>query len=117
GMTPTGDSSLSASDAFAPSGFFAWSLAHAATASAARVIRNRFIKTSNCQSYVVRRNMQTMGNCYSWSPRMPEKVRRYVLKQPVKPAKVYRVKYEDELNAEQLEVVMAGDGPLLVIAG
>jgi DNA helicase-2/ATP-dependent DNA helicase PcrA len=48
---------------------------------------------------------------------MPEKVRRYVLKQPVKPAKVYRVKYEDELNAEQLEVVMAGDGPLLVIAG
>jgi DNA helicase II / ATP-dependent DNA helicase PcrA len=46
-----------------------------------------------------------------------EKVRRYVLKQPVKPAKVYRVKYEDELNAEQLEVVMAGDGPLLVIAG
>ncbi|MEK6371824.1 MAG: ATP-dependent helicase [Acidobacteriota bacterium] len=48
---------------------------------------------------------------------MPEKVRRYTLKQPVKPAKVYRVKYEDELNAEQLEVVMAGDGPLLVIAG
>jgi DNA helicase-2/ATP-dependent DNA helicase PcrA len=48
---------------------------------------------------------------------VPEKVRRYVLKQPVKPAKVYRVKYEDELNAEQLEVVMAGDGPLLVIAG
>jgi DNA helicase-2/ATP-dependent DNA helicase PcrA len=48
---------------------------------------------------------------------MPEKVRRYVLKQPVKPAKVYRVKYEDELNAEQLDVVMAGDGPLLVIAG
>ena len=48
---------------------------------------------------------------------MPEKVRRYTLKQPVKPAKVYRVKYEDELNAEQLEVVMAGDGPMLVIAG
>src|ERR1044071_3238831 len=48
---------------------------------------------------------------------MAEKVRRYVLKQPVKPAKVYRVKYEDELNQEQLDVVMAGDGPLLVIAG
>jgi len=48
---------------------------------------------------------------------MAEKIRRYTLKQPVKPAKVYRVKYEDELNAEQLEVVMAGDGPLLVIAG
>jgi DNA helicase-2/ATP-dependent DNA helicase PcrA len=46
-----------------------------------------------------------------------EKVRRYVLKQPVKPAKVYRVKYEEELNSEQLEVVMAGNGPLLVIAG
>src|SRR5829696_1287368 len=48
---------------------------------------------------------------------MAEKVRRYTLKQPVKPARVYRVKYEDELNSEQLEVVMAGDGPMLVIAG
>src|ERR1051325_362000 len=48
---------------------------------------------------------------------MPEKVRRYVLKQPVKPAKVYRVKYEDELNAEQLEITSIGDGPMLVIAG
>src|SRR5437588_11557899 len=45
------------------------------------------------------------------------KVRRYTLKQPARPHKQYRVKYEDELNAEQLEVVMAGDGPLLVIAG
>ena len=45
------------------------------------------------------------------------KVRRYTLKQPVKPAKTYRVRYEEELNSEQLEVVMAGDGPLLVIAG
>src|SRR5438067_1741748 len=48
---------------------------------------------------------------------VPEKVRKYVLKQPEKSKKQYRVKYEDELNAEQLEVVMAGDGPLLVIAG
>jgi DNA helicase-2/ATP-dependent DNA helicase PcrA len=48
---------------------------------------------------------------------VPEKVRRYTLKKPVKPAKVYRVKYEEELNSEQLEVVMAGNGPLLVIAG
>jgi DNA helicase-2/ATP-dependent DNA helicase PcrA len=46
-----------------------------------------------------------------------EKIRRYTLKQPVRPAKVYRVRYEEELNSEQLEVVMAGDGPLLVIAG
>src|ERR1041385_6131161 len=45
------------------------------------------------------------------------KVRRYTLKQPVKPQKQYRVRYEDELNAEQLEVVMAGEGPMLVIAG
>src|SRR5438067_8705921 len=45
------------------------------------------------------------------------KIRKYVLKQPEKSKKQYRVKYEDELNAEQLEVVMAGDGPLLVIAG
>jgi DNA helicase-2/ATP-dependent DNA helicase PcrA len=47
----------------------------------------------------------------------PEKVRRYVLKQPEKARTQYRVRYEDELNAEQLEVVMAGEGPLLVIAG
>jgi DNA helicase-2/ATP-dependent DNA helicase PcrA len=48
---------------------------------------------------------------------VPAKVRRYVLKQPEKPKKQYRVRYEEELNGEQLEVVMAGDGPLLVIAG
>jgi len=45
------------------------------------------------------------------------KVRRYTLKQPVKPKKQYRVRYEEELNSEQLEVVMAGEGPMLVIAG
>src|SRR5213595_2211974 len=45
------------------------------------------------------------------------KIRRYTLKQPVKAQKTYRVKYEDELNSEQLDVVMAGEGPLLVIAG
>jgi DNA helicase II / ATP-dependent DNA helicase PcrA len=45
------------------------------------------------------------------------KIRRYTLKQPAKAQKQYRVRYEDELNAEQLEVVMAGEGPLLVIAG
>jgi len=45
------------------------------------------------------------------------KVRRYTLKQPARAAKSYRVRYEDELNSEQLEVVMAGDGPMLVIAG
>src|SRR5437868_14967090 len=45
------------------------------------------------------------------------KIRRYTLKQPVKAQKAYRVKYDEELNAEQLEVVMAGEGPLLVIAG
>jgi DNA helicase-2/ATP-dependent DNA helicase PcrA len=45
------------------------------------------------------------------------KVRRYTLKQPAKPKKQYRVRYEEELNSEQLEVVMAGEGPMLVIAG
>src|SRR5436190_17033048 len=45
------------------------------------------------------------------------KVRRYTLKTPVKAQKTYRVKYDEELNSEQLEVVMAGEGPLLVIAG
>jgi DNA helicase-2/ATP-dependent DNA helicase PcrA len=47
----------------------------------------------------------------------PEKIRRYTLKQPARQQKQYRVRYEDELNTEQLEVVMAGEGPLLVIAG
>ena len=45
------------------------------------------------------------------------KVRRYTLKKPAKAAKTYRVRYDEELNSEQLEVVMAGEGPLLVIAG
>ncbi len=53
---------------------------------------------------------------YPTSP-VTTKIRRYTLKQPVKPQKQYRVRYEEELNSEQLEVVMAGDGPLLVIAG
>ncbi|MEA2239504.1 MAG: ATP-dependent helicase UvrD/PcrA [Thermoanaerobaculia bacterium] len=48
---------------------------------------------------------------------MPEKIRCYVLKQPAKPQKQYRVRYEEELNQEQLDVVMAGEGPMLVIAG
>jgi len=45
------------------------------------------------------------------------KIRRYTLKQPAKAQKTYRVRYEEELNPEQLEVVMVGEGPLLVIAG
>ncbi|HSY52019.1 MAG TPA: ATP-dependent helicase [Thermoanaerobaculia bacterium] len=48
---------------------------------------------------------------------MPEKIRRYSLKKPARPQKQYRVRYEDELNQEQLDVVMAGEGPMLVIAG
>src|SRR3954470_3041742 len=43
-------------------------------------------------------------------------IRKYTLKRD-KPQKQYRVRYEEELNSEQLEVVMAGEGPLLVIAG
>src|SRR5687768_10819058 len=50
-------------------------------------------------------------------PPMTTKVRRYTLKRPDKPKKEYRVRYEEELNPQQLEVVMAGEGPLLVIAG
>ncbi|HEX2121862.1 MAG TPA: ATP-dependent helicase, partial [Thermoanaerobaculia bacterium] len=48
---------------------------------------------------------------------MSTKIRRYTLKPAEKPKKQYRVPYEDQLNSEQLEVVMAGDGPMLVIAG
>ncbi|HUP66272.1 MAG TPA: ATP-dependent helicase [Thermoanaerobaculia bacterium] len=44
------------------------------------------------------------------------KVRRYKLKAPER-SKNYQVRYEDELNPQQLEVVMAEDGPILVIAG
>jgi DNA helicase-2/ATP-dependent DNA helicase PcrA len=46
-----------------------------------------------------------------------EKIRRYTLKRAPKPQKQYRVAYENELNSEQLDVVMAGEGPMLVIAG
>ncbi len=42
--------------------------------------------------------------------------RRYVLKTPAR-AKAYRVDYDRELNEEQREVVLAGGGPILVIAG
>jgi len=45
------------------------------------------------------------------------KVRKYTLKPAPKPKKQYRVAYEQELNSEQLEVVMAAEGPMLVIAG
>jgi DNA helicase II / ATP-dependent DNA helicase PcrA len=48
---------------------------------------------------------------------MSTKVRKYTLKRPDKPQKQYKVRYDEELNSEQLEVVMAGEGPLLVIAG
>jgi DNA helicase-2/ATP-dependent DNA helicase PcrA len=45
------------------------------------------------------------------------KIRKYTLKRPDKPQKQYKVRYDEELNGEQLEVVMAGEGPMLVIAG
>src|SRR5438874_10366140 len=45
------------------------------------------------------------------------KVRKYTLKALAKPQKQYKVPYDQELNSEQLEVVMAGQGPMLVIAG
>ncbi len=48
---------------------------------------------------------------------MSSKIRKYTLKPAAKPKKQYRVAYEQELNSEQLEVVMASEGPMLVIAG
>jgi DNA helicase-2/ATP-dependent DNA helicase PcrA len=42
--------------------------------------------------------------------------RKYVLKKPAG-TRVYRVDYDRELNDEQREVVLAGGGPVLVIAG
>jgi DNA helicase-2/ATP-dependent DNA helicase PcrA len=45
------------------------------------------------------------------------KVRKYTLNPAPRPKKQYRVAYEQELNSEQLEVVMASEGPMLVIAG
>ena len=47
---------------------------------------------------------------------MATKIRKYTLKSPVR-TKQYRVRYEEELNRQQLDVVEAGDGPMLVIAG
>ncbi|MFZ2491384.1 MAG: ATP-dependent helicase [Thermoanaerobaculia bacterium] len=48
---------------------------------------------------------------------MTTKVRRYTIKRTQPAEKKYRVQYSDLLNSEQLGVVMAGDGPMLVIAG
>ena len=42
--------------------------------------------------------------------------RKYVLRTPAR-LKTYRVDYDRELNDEQREVVLAGGGPILVIAG
>jgi DNA helicase-2/ATP-dependent DNA helicase PcrA len=42
--------------------------------------------------------------------------RKYVLKRPAG-LRTYRVDYDAELNQEQREVVLAGPGPILVIAG
>jgi DNA helicase-2/ATP-dependent DNA helicase PcrA len=42
--------------------------------------------------------------------------RKYVLKAPAR-LKAYRVDYDRELNDEQRDVVVAGGGPILVIAG
>jgi DNA helicase II / ATP-dependent DNA helicase PcrA len=42
--------------------------------------------------------------------------RKYVLKTPARPVS-YRVDYDRELNEEQRAVVLAGGGPILVIAG
>ncbi len=42
-------------------------------------------------------------------------MKEYVLKPT--PPKTGKVDYAAELNAQQLEVVMAGGGPILVIAG
>ena len=43
-------------------------------------------------------------------------MKKYVLKTPAG-QKTYRVDYDRELNEEQREVVLAGGGPILVIAG
>ncbi len=43
-------------------------------------------------------------------------MKRYVLKTPAG-AKTYRIDYDRELNEEQRAVVLAGGGPILVIAG
>jgi DNA helicase-2/ATP-dependent DNA helicase PcrA len=44
-------------------------------------------------------------------------MRSYELKPPSGPPPVFKIRYEDELNPQQLAVVTAGGGPLLVIAG
>ena len=55
----------------------------------------------------------TPGGGRSYTPGVE---RKYVLKTPAR-LKSYRVDYDRELNDEQREVVLAGDGPILVIAG
>ncbi len=47
---------------------------------------------------------------------MAGRMKKYVLRTPA-PSANYRIDYDRELNAEQKEVVFAGTGPVLVIAG
>ncbi len=44
-------------------------------------------------------------------------MKEYVLRGGEGPARSFGINYQEELNPEQCEVVMAGDGPILVIAG
>ncbi|MFA5047705.1 MAG: ATP-dependent helicase [Patescibacteria group bacterium] len=46
---------------------------------------------------------------------MPNK--KYILKTNAESGKPFDIKYEEELNKEQYEVVTSGDGPCLVLAG
>ncbi len=43
-------------------------------------------------------------------------MKKYTLRPPENNA-AFRINYEQDLNAQQLDVVLAGDGPMLVIAG
>src|SRR5437773_9958573 len=51
--------------------------------------------------------------CGKWRP---DTIKKYVLRTEVG-ARTYRVDYDRELNEEQKAVVLAGGGPILVIAG
>ena len=44
-------------------------------------------------------------------------MKKYILNSPAAGREAPHINYKNELNPQQMEVVMAGEGPILVIAG
>ena len=91
-----------------------------ATAAAPEAIRTETASRKRCSSKdppcLRRERRPGAPSDYPGRAKLPAVERKYVLKTPAR-LKSYRVDYDRELNDEQRDVVLAGGGPILVIAG